>query len=312
MLNKEEIENKLKKNYKKFFNLFQKKETNCFRLYDRDIPNWPFIIEIFNDHIVIWDRGKRDEDLTERRDIITSFLHNEFHHYKENIIIKERKKLRSEKKFSDQYEKNEHVDDYIIAKESGINFLIRPETYLDVGLFLDHRPLRERLLKNSMNKNILNLFCYTGSLSVAAAIGGATVTSVDISNTYLDWAKSNFDLNKINIDQHNFFRSDILEEIKENSDYKYDTIIIDPPVFSTSKKMTTTLDIQRDHVWLLKSLILRLKNNGEIIFSNNKRDFKIDPKVFDYFNVTDITHKSIPVDFHDKKIHKCFILQLKK
>jgi 23S rRNA (cytosine1962-C5)-methyltransferase/23S rRNA (guanine2445-N2)-methyltransferase / 23S rRNA (guanine2069-N7)-methyltransferase len=183
--------------------------------------------------------------------------------------------------------------------------------YLDTGLFLDHRPIRYQFLKKSKDKNFLNLFCYTASVSVMAAVGGARTYSVDMSKTYLEWAKENFKLNNLDISLHKFVEEDVLQYI-ENINRKlelqnyFDTIFLDPPTFSNSKSMKTDFDVERDQNWLVENVIKLLKPDGVLYFSNNKRDFKLSPELSSRFKVKTITKDTIPVDFHDMKIHHCF------
>ena len=155
------------------------------------------------------------------------------------------------------------------------------------------------------DKSFLNLFAYTGSVSVFAALGGATCTTVDMSNTYLNWAQENFKLNEINLESHHFIREDALKFI-EYCREKFDLIFLDPPTFSNSKKMEENFEVNRDQVDLIIATMKLLKHGGLLLFSTNYRDFKIDPDLGSYFKIKDITPATIPIDYRSPKIHHCY------
>ena len=191
-------------------------------------------------------------------------------------------------------------------------------SYLDTGLFFDHRPLRAIVRESASEKTVLNLYCYTASFSVYAATGKAkSVTSVDLSNTYINWAKKNFALNGFSIDQKNekdenneekykFITADVLTFLKTDKE-TYDIIILDPPTFSNSKKTQTDLDINRDWSELVKLCCARLKNDGTLYFSTNSHRLKFDTSLLpENFSAVDISEKTIPEDFRNKKIHRCW------
>jgi 23S rRNA (guanine2445-N2)-methyltransferase / 23S rRNA (guanine2069-N7)-methyltransferase len=183
--------------------------------------------------------------------------------------------------------------------------------YLDTGLFLDHRITRRMIQQQANGKTVLNLFAYTGSASVHAAIGGAaSVTTVDMSNTYLDWAKRNFTVNGLTGKQYQFEQADCLQWLSRCR-AQFDLIFVDPPTFSNSKRMQDNWDVQRDHVNLLNLLTARLAPGGKVIFSNNKRRFKIDTQALNDagWQVKDISAATLPEDFkRNPNIHVCFEL----
>ncbi|MBP7954343.1 MAG: class I SAM-dependent methyltransferase, partial [Nitrosomonas sp.] len=202
-------------------------------------------------------------------------------------------------------------------EESGCQFWVNFEDYLDTGLFLDHRPIRLMIQQQAKNKRFLNLFAYTGSASVHAAIGGARSTlTIDMSNTYLDWAKRNFTLNGIQGD-HQFVRADCTEWLNEQARAEkkpqFDLIFLDPPTFSNSKKMDEIFDIQRDHVQLIRNAVALLStSNGEeekgiLYFSTNFRRFKMDLEALADLSVENISSAMIPEDFkRNARIHSCW------
>lgn len=305
------IANRLKKNLKSRKPWLNEK-IEAFRLYDRDIPEYPFIVEIFQNKAVVWkktdehiDKGK-EHHFNELIDAIEEVMAIE----KENIHIKERARQTG----LDQYEKLDRKRNYFTVEEYNAKYLVNLDDYLDTGLFLDHRPLRKDIqkIKDGEAKKMLNLFCYTGSVSVSAALSGFITTSIDMSKTYLEWTKENFKENQIELGQHRFIREDVLAWLKSESDEKYDLIFFDPPTFSNSKKMEDTFEVEKDHVWMIKSCMNRLTPEGLLYFSNNKRKFKLSDKIEKDFLVQDVTEKSIPPDFHDKKIHSLFKIRHKK
>ena len=182
--------------------------------------------------------------------------------------------------------------------------------YLDTGLFLDHRPVRLKIAELAKGKRFLNLFSYTSTASVHAALGGATSTdSVDLSSTYLEWSKKNMALNGLSETRHRMIRADVLEWLK-TCDNDYDLILLDPPTFSNSKKMQTTLDIQRDHVGIIQAAMKRLSTDGLLIFSNNQRKFSLNDLALADFTIENKTNWSLDKDFQrSKPIHQCWFIR---
>lgn len=209
-----------------------------------------------------------------------------------------------------QYEKFGMEKTEKIVREADLKFIINLTDYLDTGLFLDHRITRGKVREEAKGKKVLNLFCYTGSFSVYAAAGGAaSVTSVDLSKTYINRAKRNMQFNKLYDDKkHEFVQADVMEVINELPEDTYDLIICDPPTFSNSKRMGETFDVQRDHVSLLKKLLRATKEEGKIYFSNNYRKFEIDRNAIPAFDIKDITGATTPFDFQGRLHRSCFIL----
>ena len=312
MTNNSIIANRMAKNYKKIRKWLDKESIQAFRLYDRDIPEFPYIVDIYCNYAVVFERGKKldDEELNLRAKhmgAIYEAIKSVMNISEDKIILKRREV----QKGNVQYEKNDDEDERITVKERKCLFSINLHDYLDTGLFLDHRPLRKIINETSKDKRVLNLFAYTGSISVAAALGGAHVTTVDMSNTYLNWAKDNFRLNHLMFRNHNFFKKNTFDFLREDIN-SYDIIVCDPPSFSNSKSMDGTFAVGRDHAGMIQMCMNRLTQSGILYFSNNLRSFKMDDEILDKFHVTDISLKTIPKDFRDLKIHRCFKIQNKK
>lgn len=313
MEDKTTILNRLLKNHKKLRKWLSQNQIEAYRLYDKDIPQYPFIVDIYKDNAIIFEKGKRLEESAENLEKIKNHRTNIIDAVSECLSIPIENiylKIREKKKGKDQYEIVDSENNLLTVMENGCKFKINLTDYLDSGLFLDHRPIREIIKKEAKKKSFLNLFCYTGSVSVAAAMGGASVKSVDMSKTYLNWAKDNFRLNNLTIDAHEWLHSDVFTYLKEESQ-SFDLIFCDPPSFSNSKRMEGSFDVQRDHAGLVRLCMNRLKKGGVLYFSNNLRTFKLDESIQNAFNVKDISLKSIPKDFTDLKIHKCFKIEEK-
>lgn len=307
------LTNRLTKNQKKLKSYLTKNQIEAYRLYNKDIPEYPYLIDIYGKEAVIYEQGKKlsDEDQPIRqihqKDIeiaITEAL---------GIPVeKQHFKIREKQKGNEQYQAlDPRSKEFFEVQEPPMKFLVNLERYLDTGLFLDHRPLRQWLVNNAQGKKVLNLFCYTGSLSVAAAKGGAKVTSIDMSNTYLDWAYENFLLNKINPKDHVFYQADVLKELgvrKENGEL-FDIILLDPPSFSNSKRMEEDLDIERDHPILVRDTMQLLAPGGTLFFSTNKRKFELHRIITDTYKVKEISQWTIPQDFHQSQIHRAFTIE---
>lgn len=310
-INNSIVANRIAKNYKKIRKWLDRENIQAFRLYDRDIPEFPYIIDIYSNYAVVFERGKKLDD--SEQNLRAKHLGAIYNAIKAVMDIPEERiifKKREVQKGQLQYEKSDDEGERIIIKERKCLFGINLYDYLDTGLFLDHRPLRKIIHDTSKNKKVLNLFAYTGSISVAAALGGGHVTTVDMSNTYLNWSKDNFRLNHLMIRDHIFKKQNTFDFLREDEG-GYDIIVCDPPSFSNSKSMDGSFSVGRDHAGLLQMCMNRLRPDGVLYFSNNLRSFRLDQEIKDNFLVKDITLKSIPQDFRDLKIHTCFEIKKK-
>lgn len=299
-----EIFNRIEKNYRKLNPWSERNRFEAYRLYDRDIPEYPFIIDLYKNYAVVYDRQHKILDagknhLEPTLGAIKKLLGASL----QELVLKRRLVHDG----IQQYEKISNQVQEFPVREGQFQFLVNLWDYLDTGLFLDHRPSRYKVFKNSKNKTVLNLFSYTGSLSVAAALGGGRVTSVDMSKTYLDWSKRNFELNNLNLAAHEFVQADVMQFLQVDlKPSQFDLIILDPPTFSNSKRMTDVLDTQRDHAEMIRNCMLALKHNGILYFSTNKRKFRIESELKNEFSIRETTSETIPQDFHDKQIHTSF------
>ncbi|MFV8257229.1 class I SAM-dependent methyltransferase [Bdellovibrio bacteriovorus] len=297
------IKNRLEKNYKKLKNWAERAQIEAYRLYDRDIPEYPYIVDIYKDHFLIYDKSDLRDLEKNHLPHVQEALKALFKCDDNKIVIKKRERQEGLK----QYEKLDAKEETFVVRESQALLKVNLYDYLDTGLFLDHRPMRQKVFKSVKDKKFLNLFCYTGSVSVFAALGGASTTSVDMSQTYLRWAQENFQLNNLDPAKHNFINADVLDWLRTTkSPNTFDVIFLDPPTFSNSKKMDESFEVERDQEFLVESCMNMLRPEGILYFSNNKRKFKISPAVLSKYKVKEITTESIPQDFHDKKIHNCF------
>lgn len=304
--------NRLGKNLKHQLKWAKRQNIEAWRIYERDIPQFPFAIDVYGEHIHLqeFDTGwlmqpqeRRNwlEDVCRAVQFVTGFP-------REHIHLKQR----TRQKGKEQYEKTGQAGEDFIVSENGRRFWVNLDKYLDTGLFLDHRNTRKNVGEQAQDKRFLNLFAYTGSFTVYAATGGAISSeTVDLSNTYLEWAKRNFELNGIDSDRHQIIRADVFQYLDEalKQQKQFDLIVMDPPSFSNSKKMLDILDIQRDHVRLIDGAMHLLAPGGTLYFSNNLRSFVLDEKLAERYRVKDISKQSVPDDFRNKKIHRCWQIQ---
>lgn len=307
-----EIKNRIEKNVKRLESWAQKLKIEAYRIYERDIPEFPFIVDRYKDYFVVYDRS--DEMIDAREDKREHFpqliqaLKELFSPADDHIVIKRR----ARQKGDSQYEKIDQSGKTMTVREGDALFKVNLFDYLDTGLFLDHRLMREKIKSLSQGKDVLNLFCYTGSVSVFAALGGGRVTSVDMSSTYIKWAQENFELNKLPLTQHEFVTENALEYLEKPAAKKFDLIFLDPPTFSNSKRMEGSFEVEREQVFLVVSCMERLKPGGTLFFSNNKRSFKLDPQLSTEYAIRDITDKTIPKDFRDQKIHRVYEIRFRQ
>ncbi|SDH14654.1 bifunctional 23S rRNA (guanine(2069)-N(7))-methyltransferase RlmK/23S rRNA (guanine(2445)-N(2))-methyltransferase RlmL [Nitrosomonas sp. Nm132] len=306
--------NRLRKNLKKLTKWAKQNQVHCYRLYDADLPEYAVAVDVYQGERT-WvnvqeyeppktiDPAKANQRLAGAIAEITQVLEIPV----EQVFLKIRRKQKS----TDQYEKQGDSGHFHVVEEGGCKFWVNFEDYLDTGLFLDHRPMRLLIQQQAKGKRFLNLFAYTGSATVHAAIGGAVSSvTVDMSNTYLDWAQRNFTLNGIRGD-HQRVRANCLQWLIEQVNLKqkpqFDLIFLDPPTFSNSKKMDEAFDIQNDHVQLIRNAAALLAPGGILYFSTNFRRFKLDKEALADLIIDDISAVTVPEDFaRDAKIHYCW------
>ena len=289
--------NRLRKNAKHLAKWGRRRGISCYRLYDRDIPEFPFVVDCYEGRIHLQAlSGELSDEIVKAA---AEALELPF----EAIHLKKREGQKGDS----QYEKTGLSGGDFVVSENGYQFIVNLDAYLDTGLFLDHRNMRKMVGERAQGRRFLNLFAYTGSFTVYAAKGGATsTTTVDLSNTYLEWARRNLNLNEI-INNNNI-RSDVkvfLEECRS----EYDLIVLDPPTFSNSKKMTGTFDVQRDHGEMIRKCMKLLAPGGELFFSNNLKSFKLDEELLSGFDYSEISSRTVPEDFRNRKIHRAWLFR---
>ena len=306
--------NRLQKNIKKIEKWAKQQGLDAYRLYDADLPEYNLAVDRYVDHIVVQEYAAPkniDENKARQRllDAVNATL--QVTGIETNKLIL---KVRQKQKGTNQYEKLANKGEYFYVNEYGAKLWVNLTDYLDTGLFLDHRLTRKMLDEMAQGKDFLNLFAYTGSATVHAALGKAkSTTTVDMSNTYLNWAEQNLLLNDIEGKQHKLIQADCLQWL-EKCDRQFDLIFVDPPTFSNSKRMEDSWDVQRDHIKLMTNLKRILRQNGTIVFSNNKRGFKMDFAKLEELGLSavEISHKTLPLDFErNKQIHNCWLVTLK-
>ncbi len=284
----------------------------CYRLYDRDVPEIPLAIDRYDDHLAIaeYERPHDRTDVEQRMwleqmvETVVEVLQVPRNH----IFLKRRERQVGR----GQYEKQAAQHAVLHVQEAGHRFEVNLSDYLDTGLFLDHRITRSMVEKEAADKRVLNLFAYTGSFSVYAAAGGAASSvTVDLSNTYLDWAQRNLKLNDLHRPEHEFVRDDAREFLRyyaRRHQPAFDLAIVDPPTFSKSKKTVFDWDVQRDHVELLQLVLQHLNPGGKIFFSSNFRRFKFQPEALGDVTTREISRQTVPPDFRNKRIHRCWTI----
>jgi 23S rRNA (cytosine1962-C5)-methyltransferase len=301
--------NRLQKVYRHLSKQAKRSSVSCYRVYDHDLPEFPFSIEFYGDHLYVAEyrrrHGMTDSEHEQWLDKSLAVLSEMLMVPSENIFVKLRQKKAGR---TGQYQKTGTKQHEFIVEENGLKFIVNLSDYLDTGLFLDHRITRQMVREESTNKNVLNLFAYTGSFSVYAAAGGASeVVTVDLSNTYLKWAERNMQLNSFSDStKFQYIRADVKQYLQKISADHFDIVIMDPPTFSNSKKMEGFLDIQQDHVELINLCLRSMKNGGTLFFSTNYRKFILAKEKIRATSIKDITAATTPFDFEGKLNRLCF------
>ncbi|MAT50423.1 MAG: bifunctional 23S rRNA (guanine(2069)-N(7))-methyltransferase RlmK/23S rRNA (guanine(2445)-N(2))-methyltransferase RlmL [Porticoccaceae bacterium] len=304
--------NRLEKNGRKLNGWLKRSGVTCYRLYDRDIPEYAVAVDVYGDaiHVQEYAPPANIDEQTARRRLtdIRRALARAFPDSVGRTYFKERRRQKGDSQYR-RLATDQGSGGVFTVQEGAARLEVNLSDYLDTGLFLDHRPIRTKLAGMARGKRFLNLFCYTAAATVQAAVGGCVSSlSIDMSNTYLEWAARNFALNGIDPRRHELLRADCMEWLSQRQG-QYDVIFLDPPTFSNSKKMSAVLDVQRDHVAMIDDAMAILAPGGTLIFSNNFRRFKLDPALFERYEIEDITAATLPPDFErNRKIHHCWLV----
>lgn len=310
----EVLANRLRKNLKHYSRWAKRESISCFRVYDWDIPELPFIVDIYADrmHFAEIERNHDHSPLDHRRyiELMVRTAAEVLQVTPDKVYFKKRK---PQKSGGFKYSNHAETGEFIEVQEGGHKFLVNLADYLDVGLFLDHRRTRKLVEKEAKGKDFLNLFAYTGSFSVYAAAGGAkSTTTVDTARTYLEWAEENLKRNGLQNGRHEMVRSDSFEFL-ERTRGRYDLAVVDPPTRSVNRSSGRVFDVQADHVRLLQMVLDKMRPGGKVFFSTNYRTFELDEKGLKAGRnlvVKEITDQTIPLDFERKPSHRCWYLEL--
>jgi 23S rRNA (cytosine1962-C5)-methyltransferase len=315
--------NRLTKMYRHISKLARRQAVTCYRIYDHDLPEFPFCIELYEDKVYLAEyqrrHGMTDEEHEAWLESCIPTISEVLQIPDERIYFRERRRKAGR---LDQYEKLASEKEFFVVKEAGLSFKVNLTDYLDTGLFLDHRITRGMVREEAKGKRVLNLFCYTGSFSVYAAAGGATrVDSADLSKTYLTWAEENMalnvrvaapaapDLTAVTPDLPlitNFIHADVKQWLDDAPTDYYDLVVMDPPTFSNSKRMKDILDIQRDHAELINKTLHAMRTGGTMYFSTNYRKFVLESDKIVAASIKDITNATTPFDFQGKLFRWCY------
>jgi 23S rRNA (guanine2445-N2)-methyltransferase / 23S rRNA (guanine2069-N7)-methyltransferase len=306
----EDFANRLLKNWSTLEAWIKAENISCFRLYDADIPEFNLAIDLYEGWIHVQEYAPPPEidaqKAEQRFTLALQVIRTLFSAPRSQLFIKTRKK----QKGAQQYQKKPGSGELYEVREGGARFLVNFTDYLDTGLFLDHRITRAKLGQLSQGKTFLNLFAYTGTATVYAAMGGATATTtVDISDTYLARARANLALNGYGGPLHQTVEADCLEWLKTANE-RFGVIFVDPPTFSNSRHRKQVFDVQKDHAPLLRLALRRLAKGGMLVFSTNSRKFILDEALAREFDVREISAETIPFDFQrNRRIHRCWEIQ---
>ncbi|HEX5443051.1 MAG TPA: bifunctional 23S rRNA (guanine(2069)-N(7))-methyltransferase RlmK/23S rRNA (guanine(2445)-N(2))-methyltransferase RlmL [Pirellulales bacterium] len=285
-----------------------KRGITCYRLYDRDVPEIPLVVDRYEEclHLAEYDRphDRGPAEHADWLDLMAKTAGDVLDVPRGNVFMKRRQRQPGPA----QYERFAEQGRMFVVHEGGLKFRVNLSDYLDTGLFLDHRQTRAMVREAAAGKRFLNLFGYTGSFTVYAAAGGATATTtVDLSNTYLQWAEDNLRLNELADGAHRFLRDDALSFLKfHRAGTAYDLAVVDPPTFSNSKKTELVWDVQRDYLELLARLVELMSPGGVIYFSTNFRRFKLDEAALPQLTIREISRQTVPEDFRNRRVHRCW------
>lgn len=304
------LANRLQKNLRTLGKWTRREDVMCYRLYDADMPEYAFAIDCYGERVHLQEyqapASVAEEKVLLHRTQAVAAVKAVLGTRDDHLVLKTRQR----QKGSAQYQAQESPGYDFVAREGAARYWINLERYLDTGVFLDHRPVRRFIHDQAQDKRFLNLFCYTATATVQAALGGARSSlSIDLSNTYLDWARRNFQLNELDQNRHRLIQKDCIQYLRHSKD-RFDLIFLDPPTFSNSKRTDNVLDIQRDHVELIRNAMRLLAPDGLLIFSTNHRRFKLDHPALSRYPIEDWTAQSFDPDFaRNTKIHQVWLIR---
>ena len=310
----QDLVNRLHKNQRQLKKWLTREDIKAYRVYDADIPEYALAVDVYNSQDGRWlhvqeyaapatvDAGKAQARLRAALSVLPGALDTS----PSKLVYKVRQRQRGEQ----QYQRLAEQRQYLEVQEGPCRLLVNLTDHLDTGLFLDHRPVRQWIGEQARDQHFLNLYAYTGAATVHAGLGGAaSTTSVDLSKTYLGWLQRNLNRNQLNSPVHALVQEDVMGWL-QRCDQRYDLIFLDPPSFSSSKRMAGQLDIQRDHVALIQAAAACLSKDGLLIFSTNRKGFKLDPALQEQFRIEDRTAWSIPKDFQRRTwVHGCWFIK---
>ena len=302
--------NRLQKRVRHLRRWPRRRGITCYRIYERDIPEIPLVIDRYEDHLHIVEYERpHDRDLAQHADwlqLMVKTAGDVLEISPSRIFVKSRQRQRG----LQQHERISDRKHEVIVHEAGLQFLVNLSDYTDTGLFLDHRITRGMVRDLADDKRVLNLFAYTGAFSVYAAAGDArATTTVDWSTTYLQWAKRNFEINDLLSDQHQFIREDARQYVLQLPQRPlFDLMVLDPPTFSNSKRTKHTWDVQRDHAELINELLVRLTAGGSILFSCNFRRLKLEAEQIRDAVVQEVSRQTVPEDFRNGRVHRSWLI----
>jgi 23S rRNA (cytosine1962-C5)-methyltransferase len=305
----DDFANRVHKNARHLRKWARRLGIEAYRVYDRDVPEFAVALDLYGPraHLQEYDRGAQagrthDEAWAQS---VRAAAADALGMAPGDVVLK----LRPKRRGHAQHEKTGAGGEDFIVMEGGHRFIVNLHAYLDTGLFLDHRDTRALVRSQARGKRFLNLFCYTGSFTVYAAAGGAASSlSLDLSNTYLDWARRNLELNGVDPSRHRLERADVLEWLEQaaSSEAGFDLVVLDPPSFSASKSMRRTLDVQRDHPELLDRCARLLAPGGILYFSTNLRTFRLHSAAAARLQGEEISARTVPEDFRNRRVHRCW------
>lgn len=302
------LANRLRKNGRQLRRWIENEGVHAYRLYDRDLPEFNFVMDIYGDRVLVQEfappKSVDPKAAEQRRTWAVSAVRAVLGAHREQVFLR----TRMQQKGATQYQKLQARPDRYIVHEGDVRFFVNLTAYLDSGLFLDHRPTRLRLARECNGKRFLNLFGYTGAATVHAAAGGArSSTTVDASATYLEWAGENLALNGFSTRHHKMERADVMPWLQQCRE-QFDVVFCDPPTFSNSKSRDDFV-VQRDHGELIRWIMKRLEPGGVLYFSNNFRRFLLEDAIRKWYDVQDLTRQSIPPDFGRQVPHHLFAIR---
>ena len=304
----EMLANRVKKRQAHFARRYAREGLEAYRLYDWDIPEIRAVVDWYAGRVVVaeYERLQHGPDYLPA---MARAVGEALGLAPENVFQRRR---HTAVDGGPRYRELAREGGRFPVRERELLFLVNLTDRLDTGLFSDHRDTRRLVQQLASGADFLNLYAYTGAFTCAAAAGGAlTTVTVDRSATYLDWTRSNLDLNGLGGTRNLMVQADSMKYLEGAAEAgsRFTLAFVDPPSFSGTTEAGTTFEILRDHPELLRRVLAVMAPGGTVFFSANHQRFEPALDSLVAAKIEEITNATLPEDYRNSRgrlAHRCW------